>query len=151
MFHCHLILFKFLYFYICGRWHFSTLVMWPSIGDVLCDPSCSPRARDQLVQGRFWPVFADSVPQVPWLLFTCFWCLPPGRWGWVSAVCGLSRGGCGLRKALGSFSVDWWGCVLTLRWFGLRHPSIGAYGLLGGAISANEPSKRSTCSRSSYR
>ena len=63
----------------------------------------------------------------------------------------MSRGGCGLRKSLGSFSVDWWGCVLTLWWFGLRHPSIGAYGLLGGAISAHEPSKRSTCSRSSYR
>ena len=27
--------------------------MWPSIGDILCDPSCNPRARGQLVQGRF--------------------------------------------------------------------------------------------------
>ena len=96
MFYCHLILFKFLYFYICGRWHFLTLVMWPSIGDVLCDPSCNPRARDQLVQGRFWPVFADSVPQAVGLYISCFWCLPPGGWSRSRGSCRLPgvRGWC---------------------------------------------------------
>ena len=47
---------------------------------------------------------------------------------------GVSRGGCELRKSLGSVSADGWGCVpasLT----GLRCPSTGAYRPLRGARS----------------
>ena len=64
------------------------------------------------------------------------WCLPTGCW-----VCqvgrtilrGVSRGGCGLRKTLGSQSAGGWGCVLFVVW--VRYPGLGTYGLLGGARS----------------
>ena len=48
---------------------------------------------------------------------------------------GVSRGGCGLREALGSFSVDGWDGV-PCGLFGLKHPSPGAPRLLGGASSS---------------
>ena len=63
----------------------------------------------------------------------------PGHW-WVELGLGplvggamsrgMSRGGCGPRKLLGSLSADGWGCVPALL-FGLRCPSTGVHRLFG--------------------
>ena len=46
---------------------------------------------------------------------------------------GLFRGGCGLRKSIGSLSADGWGYVPTLLVVWPEAPSTGAYRPLGGA------------------
>ena len=38
----------------------------------------------------------------------------------------VSRGGCGLRKTLGSQYAGGWGCVLFVVW--VRYPGLGTYG-----------------------
>ena len=47
----------------------------------------------------------------------------------------MSRGGCGLRKSLGSPSAEGWGLFLPSSFLGLRHPYTGANEQLGGARS----------------
>ena len=46
---------------------------------------------------------------------------------------GMSRGGCGIRKSLGSLSADGWGCVLAL--LAVWPEASQHYRLLGGARS----------------
>lgn len=63
------------------------------------------------------------------------WCLHwlLGLSGGKGYVKKCVRGGCGLRKTLGSQSAGGWGCVLFVVW--VRYPGLGTYGLLGGARS----------------
>lgn len=66
------------------------------------------------------------------------WCLPAGEWSWV--LCSLvgrtmSRGGCGLRRCLGSLSTDRWGCFPAQLVAWPECPSTGTYRLLAGLRS----------------
>ena len=54
-------------------------------------------------------------------------CLGPLVGRAMSSV--VSRGGCELRKSLGSLSANWWGCVPNQ----MKDPSTGAYRYLDGA------------------
>ena len=80
------------YFYVYGR--LVTEEKWPSVGDILCvlavhSPLKTKWPGTNWSPGRFWPVFADSIPQAMGLYISCFWCLPPGGWS-------RSRGSCRL-------------------------------------------------------
>ena len=62
----------------------------------------------------------------------------------------VSRGGCGLRKSLGSLSVDGWGCIPTLLvvWSEELEPT-GCW--VGPGLGANDSSKMSASNKSSSR
>ena len=78
----------YLCFYVCGSLvMFLTLEKWPSVGNVLCVPEVHSSLTTQQPgtswsQGRFWPVFKNSVPNAVGLCTSFFWRLPPGGWGW---------------------------------------------------------------------
>ena len=77
----HFFLNLYLYFYVCSKLvTFFDLEKWPSVGDVLFAPTLyfplvTQWPGTSWSQGRFWSVFADSVPQAARSQFSCFWYL----------------------------------------------------------------------------
>ena len=118
---------------------------WRIVGYVICfsavhSPLVTQGPGTSWPQGRFWPVFVDSVPQAVGFCFSCFWCMCPFGWGWFRNLYSLPPGpshfclptgvwssfltlcwagpylrACyGLQKSLDTLSVGWWYNVLTL-------------------------------------
>ena len=126
---------------------------------VLSHLSCYPRARDQPLSGWFLTYACRVSSRGCGIVVSCF-CYPPGCWDWSPGLCrlpvggtsacplvgrgvagppvgqavsrGVSQGGYGLRKWLGSLFLMS-GTVPPSWLFALRCLNTGAYRLLGGA------------------